>query len=250
MRPFFATLCLLATLCDLSLAAVGPAIPALEGPVVDRAGIFSAAATAEIERLARDVQTATGAELAVLTVVSTKPLEAFDYGMAVLEQWRLGRAGQDDGLLLLIVTADREVRFFPGYGLEGVLPDGALGSILDSEVVPALARGDYDRAALAGLAAVARRIGATETSEPAPPRPTARPGLDGVSLLLLVFVLLVIVVIIAQTAPSRRAREPRSVFWDGYPGRFGSGGFGRGGFGGGGFRGGGRFGGGGAGRRW
>ena len=34
----------------------------------------------------------------------------------------------------LVVVDPREVRLFPGYGLEGTLPDGLVGEILDQHV--------------------------------------------------------------------------------------------------------------------
>ncbi len=35
------------------------------------------------------------------------------------ESWQLGKKGRDDGLLLVVATADRRLHFFTGYGLEG-----------------------------------------------------------------------------------------------------------------------------------
>lgn len=221
-----------------------PPVASDAAPVVDGAGVLSPRAIQRIEALAATTKRSSGAEIAVLTVRTTAPLDAFEYGMAVVERWKLGREGHDDGLLMLIVVDDREVRFFPGYGLEGVLTDGTLGEILDRAVVPALVRSDYEAAALGGLAAAASKIvDARGAAAGAPPRDA--PQLNAWTVALLVFVALVIVVIIAQTASARRFRGSRSIFWDGYPRGFGSGGFGRGGFGSGG-----RFGGGGAGRRW
>ena len=109
-----------------------PAVPPLSGRVVDTAGVVPADAKTAVERLSLELEQKTGAQIAVLTVESIAPLGAFDYGMAVVDRWQLGSAEKDDGLLLLVVTgkSERSIRFFQGYGLEGVLPDGKLGSIL------------------------------------------------------------------------------------------------------------------------
>lgn len=235
-------------------AAADPA-PALRGPLVDEAGVVEPEMARAVEALARELQAKTGAEVAALTVRSTAPLTAFDYGMRVLEEWRLGRAGRDDGLLLLVVVDERQVRFFQGYGLEGILPDGRLGAILDQEVLPAFRAGSYGRGIHDGLRAAAAVIAedaGVVLDGRFTPRPPAPQGIDTATLLLLLFVVIVLLSIVAQTGMSTRrvhGRRRPPVFWDGYRGRRGPGGFGRGGFGGG-FGGGGRFGGGGAGRGW
>src|SRR5205085_1748837 len=113
-----------------------PAVPPIPAPVVDTAGILDADDERVLESLAYDVRQTTSAEIAVLTVRTTAPLDEFTYGMKVVSAWQLGSAEKDDGLLLLVAVDDHRARFFPGYGLEGVLPDGRLGAILDRFVVP------------------------------------------------------------------------------------------------------------------
>ncbi|HWP65328.1 MAG TPA: TPM domain-containing protein, partial [Candidatus Limnocylindria bacterium] len=138
--------------------ALGPPIPPLAGPVVDQAGIIDPASRRRITELALDLERRTGAELAVLTMPSVAPLTAFDYGMQVVDAWKLGKKDRDDGLLLLVVLEPREVRMFTGYGLEGTLPDGRVGAILDEWVVPHFKRGAYGDGIYAGLAAAAAAI--------------------------------------------------------------------------------------------
>jgi uncharacterized protein len=233
------------------------AVPPLGGPVVDTAGVIRPPAARAIDTLARDLRAKTGAEIAVLTMKTVAPETAFDFGMRVVDAWKLGSAEKDDGLLLLIVVDDREVRFFQGYGLEGVLPDGRLGEILDRSVLPAFRAGDYGGGAYGGLAAVAEVIAADHgvklgaPSQDAP-RPVAPPHeLDVSTLLLMLFVFIVLASIVSTRPPAYRRRGGLPpVFRGGFGGGFGGGGFG-GGFGRGGFGGGGGgFGGGGAGRSW
>ncbi len=42
-----------------------------------------------------------------------------DFSIRVVEAWKLGKKGKDDGLLLLIVKNERKLRVEVGYGLEG-----------------------------------------------------------------------------------------------------------------------------------
>ena len=249
----------LALVAAPALAATSPfvSVPSLGGPVTDNAGVISPPAARAIDTLARDLRAKTGAEIAVLTMKTVKPETAFDFGMRVVDAWKLGSAEKDDGLLLLVVVDDREVRFFQGYGLEGILPDGRLGEILDRNVLPAFRSGDYGAGSYGGLHAVAEIIAADHgvklgrPSEGAP-RPVAPPHeIDLTTLLLLVFVFIVLSAIVSsRPAAYRRRGGLPPVFRGGFGGGFGGGGFG-GGFGRGGFGGGGGgFGGGGAGRSW
>ena len=66
----------------------------------------------------------------------------------------IGKKSKDNGLLLLWSTGDRRVRVEVGYGLEGVLPDGKVGAILDAYVMPKFRSGEFDEGLLAGVDAL------------------------------------------------------------------------------------------------
>src|SRR5687768_11249259 len=63
--------------------ALTPVIPRRIGGVTDAAGILSPSTENAITALALELEAKTGAEMAVLTVESTAPLDAFDYGTRV-----------------------------------------------------------------------------------------------------------------------------------------------------------------------
>jgi uncharacterized protein len=235
-----------------------PAIPRPEGVVTDRAHVIAPDAAARIARLADELRQKTGAEIAVLTVDSTAPLDDFTYAMRVADAWRPGRKREDTGLLFLIVTKDRKLRVLTGYGLEGILPDGLVGAIEDEDVLPAFREGRVSDGIERGVRAFASRIAAAkgvslETGPPVrgvrPPEPAPEPLPLWLVLLVLLLFFGFFVYAASRAGPARRGR--RGVF---FPGGFGGGDFGGGGFGGGGGGfggfGGGGFGGGGAGRSW
>jgi uncharacterized protein len=134
-----------------------------------------------------------------------------------------------------------------GYGLEGVLPDGRVGSILDHDVIPFLKRGEPELAYVAGVRAllvpVLEEDGRTaeeldallRSSGYVPERPPRNTG-PRIPWFLILLILLFLL----------GGRRGGAVFLPWFGG-FGGGGFGGGGGGFGGF-GGGLSGGGGAGR--
>ena len=233
------------------VAAIEPVIPAAHGFVTDTAHVISEPVRARIERVVTELQQKTGAEIAVLTVESTAPLDDFAYAVRVADTWKPGKKGEDTGIVMLVATKDHKLRIVTGYGVEGVLPDGLIGAIEDQEIMPSFKAGRFDEGIYRGVAAMASRIaasrGVTLTGVPAP-RPLQEP--TAIPPWVIILIVLVFLLIIANSGGGqglRRSGGPPVIFFPGptrFPGGWSDGGGGFGGFGGGGF------GGGGAGRSW
>jgi len=248
---------LLAALVALSAdpaRAVDPPIPAPQGYVTDLAGVISPDARERITRIAEGLKAQTGSEIAVLTVPTTEPLDDFTYGMRVADAWKVGARGQDTGVLILLVTKDRKLRIFTGYGVEGILPDGLVGAIQDQEMIPSFKTGGFDEGIERGVTAIAQRILAAREGTPVPSG-NQEGGIPSWMLLLLILLLFFFISWLGRQSGGGRGGGSfgrGGGYYGGFPGGFGGGfpgGFGGGGGGFGGFGGGG-FGGGGAGRSW
>lgn len=241
----------------IAALAAEPVIPPPRGFVTDTAGVFDDATHRRIDALATELRAKTGAEIAVLTVETTAPLDDFSYAMKVVDTWKPGRGREDTGLLVLLAVKDRKLRVLTGYGLEGILPDGLVGQIEDETMTPAFRAGDLAAGMERGVHAFAARIAADKgvtLTGVAPPSRAARPPpgpFDGLlGLLVLIAVLVLLAWLSSYAPPSMRGR---GGYYPGGYGGWGGGGLGGGfGGGGGGFGGysGGSFGGGGAGRSW
>jgi uncharacterized protein len=257
MRNLVAAALVTTALLARAVAADAP-LPPPRGFVTDDAGVVSPDVATRLTRLLEELREKTGAEIAVVTVQTTAPLDDFTYAMRLAEAWKPGRKGEDTGVVFLVAVRDRRVRVVVGYGLEGVLPDGLVGAIQDEEVVPRFRAGRIDDGIWHGVAALAERIatsrGVTLTGVPARRAAPPHPAPPSLVLWLVVLAILVSLVIMLylQANGFRGGRRGGGVFLPG--GGWGSsGGFGGGfGGGGGGFDGfgGGSFGGGGAGRSW
>ncbi|MEN6649014.1 TPM domain-containing protein [Stenotrophomonas hibiscicola] len=154
-------------LCLLPLPVLAAAaIPALDDPVVDTANALSASTRATLREQALQLQARKGAQLQVLVVPSVGDDGIEAYAQRVFEQWQLGRAGVDDGVLLLVAVQDRRVRIQTGYGLEGTVPDAYAARIIDKAIVPRLREGDLDQGLLDGSKVLVALI----DGEPLPPQ--------------------------------------------------------------------------------
>jgi len=129
-------------------------VPYLTSRVMDEANLLPEAAETELEARLGRFEAETGHQLAVLTVpnLGGEPIE--DYSMRVVETWKLGRAEEDDGVLLLVARDDRQMRLEVGYGLEGRLTDMGSRRILDHVVAPRFRDGDFAGGVSAGADAV------------------------------------------------------------------------------------------------
>lgn len=221
-------------------------LPKPVGHVNDFANIIPAGDEQRMEQIIVAVREQTPAEIAVVTVESMSPYATIeDYGIALADAWKVGSSSDDAGVILILALAEREVRIEVGYGLEGAIPDGKVGSILDNYVVPDLREGNYGAGLLNGVAAVALEIadeyGVTLTSVDIAAQPTR--GDDGFDLGNLFYLIFVLIFFGGRWFfwPLLFAGRRRGIFGGGFgagmSGRSGGSGFS--GFGGGGFGGGG-----------
>ncbi len=220
------------------------------GYVNDFAGVMGAQASA-VEALLTELEQATGAEVAVVTLRSLDGGEPADFAVRLFERWGIGQVGQDNGLLILTAIEDRELRIEVGYGLEPIIPDGMAGRIRDEQLLPFFREERYGEGLAAGAATVAAIVaadagveltgsGAVQVAPLAPPEAPSPLG----GLLRLLFLLLLIPIFI------KNPWFALLLLSSGGGGFRGGGGFGRGAGGGFGGFGGGMSGGGGAGGSW
>ena len=133
-------------------------IPALDSPVVDTTGTLDAIARQNLEAQARALQQRKGSQLQVLVVPTTQPEDIAQYAVRAYEQWKLGRKGVDDGLLLVVAKDDRRVRIEVGYGLEGAIPDATSIRVIQEYLVPKFRANDYAGGITGASAALVKLI--------------------------------------------------------------------------------------------
>ena len=144
----------------LLVASSAPAIevPYLSGRINDQADLLSDGFETGLDGKLRLLEEETGAQVAVLTILSLEGDPIEDFSIRVVETWKLGRAGVDDGVLILIVRDDRRMRIEIGYGLEGALTDAQAGRIIDVLMVPRFRSGDFEGGVDAAVEAVSSAI--------------------------------------------------------------------------------------------
>jgi len=118
-------------------------LPKLEARVTDLTGTLTAAQQSTLEEKLAAFEARKGAQIAVLILPSTQPEDIAQFGVRLLESWKLGRKGVDDGAALIVAKDDRAVRIEVQYGLEGVLTDALSSRIINDTIVPLFKEGDF-----------------------------------------------------------------------------------------------------------
>jgi uncharacterized protein len=236
-------------------------VPPLRGRVNDYASVMSQQQVQSLEARLAQFEQETEHQVAVLTIPTLDGEDIEGFSIRVAENWKIGKKGFDNGVILVVAVKDRRLRLEVGYGLEGVLPDAIAKQITSNYIVPRFRSQDYAGGIIAGIDAVLRVI----KNEPLPESARKKggsqgPGLSGTAMLVITLALFGLMAFAAASRRrnqmwATRGRHYPPIFWGG--GGFGGGGYSGGGgfFGGGsdsgGFSGGGgTFGGGGASDSW
>ena len=225
-------------------------IPALTTPVTDLAGMISSETKNTLDQILYRLREGGGSQIAVLTVPDLGGMSIEEAGIKVGEKWKIGEAGTDRGVILLIAKSERKIRIEVGQGNEGALPDVIAKRIIEDVIAPKFRASGVDDGVVAGVLQIIRHtdpdfdVGSIRQGRG---HGGSRRGSGGGLFSLFPFIILIgigIRVLSAFNGPG--GHYGNNLRRSGFGGGFGGGGFGGGGGGGGGFGGGG-FGGGGGG---
>jgi len=215
--------------------------------VADYANVLSEETEQAILETGDALRSAAGAEFVVVTVDFLNGADINDYAYALFNEWKLGDAERNNGLLLLLAIGEDDYYVMQGEGLERALSSGRLGTLLDDYLEPSFAAGNYDAAVKAFYGAVigefediyhislnGQQSGAAQPDQqglPTPPQKKTAKKTIRLYLLLLAFAVIVVILLHrrgrarrpAKTAPAYRRQwkgygppPPAGWTWGGY----------------------------------
>jgi uncharacterized protein len=144
--------------------------------VNDLADVLPAERERRLEERLAAFERETSHQIVLLTVPSLEgdPIERFS--MRVAEAWRIGHAGLDNGIIVIVVPRDREARVEVGYGLEGVVPDAIASRVLRERMFPHFREGRMADGVEAGIEALVSAARGAAIPEARRPRSRGAPG--------------------------------------------------------------------------
>lgn len=144
------------------LLVVSPAsafdAPAFQGDVLDEAALLSESDHAILLERIRRLREESGVWAAVYVARSLQGDTIESVAVSTFEKWKLGQAGKDNGLLVLIAPAERRMRIEVGYGLEGAITDALSKQIIDEVYQPAFRQEHYAEGLMSGFDVMARAV--------------------------------------------------------------------------------------------
>ena len=91
----------------------------------------------------------TGAQIVFVVLSTTGSTSAEDYAYTLFNEWKIGSAEHNNGLLVLMAVDDDDYYSLQGRGLEDYISGGDLGDYNREYLEPYFARREYDRGARA-----------------------------------------------------------------------------------------------------
>ncbi len=164
MRGWIGVVCALVLLGGQAHADALLPIPPV-ARVSDSTGTLNADQKQSLEATVTALEQRKGSQIAVLIVPTTQPEEIEAYSYRVVDSWKLGRKGVDDGVLITVAKNDHKVRIEVGRGLEGAIPDAATARIIREYITPKFRAGDFYGGINDAIGALTKLI----DGEPLPP---------------------------------------------------------------------------------
>jgi uncharacterized protein len=139
-------------------------VPPLSARVIDRTATLGAGERAALDQKLAAFEQARGTQMVVLIVPTTQPEDVFSYAQRVSSAWKIGRAGEGDGVVIVVAKNDRRVNIQIAKALEGAVPDVVAGKLIAEVLRPAFRANNY----AAGLNAVVDQLQARIKGENLP----------------------------------------------------------------------------------
>src|SRR5690242_14609619 len=119
--------------------------------VSDPTNILNDSTVARINQILGDLESKATAQVAVVMLPSIGEANRVEFAQRLFEHWKIGQAEKDNGLLILFILDQRNIRFHTGFGLEGLLNDARCKQIQQQFMVPSFKEGDYNSGMLLGI---------------------------------------------------------------------------------------------------
>lgn len=155
MPRFILILAAVALFCGTAFALD---VPSLQGRINDHAGYLSSEVKTRLEGRLADFQQKESTQVVLLTIPSLEGENMEDFSIRVAEAWKIGRAGRDNGVIVLVAAKEHKIRIEVGRGLEGRLTDLLSGRIIRNVMAPRFRAGDPAGGIEAGLDAVMQAV--------------------------------------------------------------------------------------------
>lgn len=144
IKYIFLTVFIVLGLNVQNILAQVPAKPAQkEGLVHDFADAISDNEEALLEKKLVAYDNKTSTQTALVFIKSLGGQDANRLANKILNDWGVGQAGKDNGVVILVAPKDRRTAIQVGYGIEEYIPDAYAKHVIDKVMIPQFKNGNY-----------------------------------------------------------------------------------------------------------
>lgn len=123
--------------------------------VMDKGNILSLESEAKLNQMISALEAKNGIEMVVVTVPEVHPLGATEeLAQALFTTWKLGKRGQNNGVMLLASKKEGRVAIEKGSGLRSDLTYEQVDNIIQTQITPQLERDNFDAGVVNGAQAM------------------------------------------------------------------------------------------------
>ncbi len=140
-------------------------VPANDGFYTQTTPVLTPAQEEQLEVILTDLEKQTSNEIAILVVESLNGEPIEEIANDVFRSWGIGKEGKNNGILLLVASADHAMRIEVGYGLEGAVPDLVAKGIIDRDIAPRFREANYEGGFIAAIETLKKHIAGEYTAE-------------------------------------------------------------------------------------
>ena len=127
--------------------------------VSDPDGLLSDSCEMHINTALCGIQDRADVFVVALESIGDQNVELFSNDL--FNYWGIGKASDDNGVLMLLVIDQRSLRFETGYGVESQLTDADCQRIFTKSIVPYFKEGDYGAGLCSGVVELVNQFGGT-----------------------------------------------------------------------------------------
>ena len=131
-------------------------IPEPTGFITDQANLLNPETKTKLNEILTNFNATNKGEVGILTIQNMNGLNIEEFGIRVAEKWKVGKAGIDNGIIIIIAISERKVRIEVGRG--STITDSQAGQILDEKMVPFLKKNDWNNAILEGTNEIINKL--------------------------------------------------------------------------------------------
>jgi len=147
--------------CIVGVTSVGAlAVPPAptDVPILDQTGTLDDSQKASLAEQIATEREKSGNQIAIVVIPSLDGEAIEEYSLSIARSWGIGTDTNDNGVLLLVVKDDRQLRIEVGTGLEGALTDAQSNRIIRNDITPLFREGKYYEGIQAGLGGIIAAI--------------------------------------------------------------------------------------------